>query len=106
VLNTTREDIILLLRVCALNHNRTKIEIAYDILTLCKTTQNINGIMSHLRLNRAQATVMVDYLLLRGFLEENGHLYRTSDFGSEFASGLKTLFDIWNLPSPVPLCSD
>ena len=89
-----------------MNHNRTKIELAFDILTLCKTTQNIHGIMTRSHLSYGRTRIMVDYLLLRGFLGVNGHLYRTSDFGSEFASGLKTLFDIWNLPSPVPLCSD
>jgi len=45
---------------------------------------------------------MIDYLLLRGFLEEKvcGE-FVISDFGREFANTLAVLFEAWNIPQFV-----
>jgi predicted transcriptional regulator len=54
------------------------------------------------RLSYDQARTMIDYLLLRGFLEERVHgEYIITDFGKEFAGSLQTIFEVWNIPQII-----
>jgi predicted transcriptional regulator len=79
--------------------HRSRLEIASQILKLCKSAQGITRIMRHLNLSYGQTRVMLDFLLLRGFLEERMRgEYIITDFGKEFAGCLKTVFEVWNVP--------
>ena len=82
-------------------HNRSRIEIASDILKVCQTPQHFYRVVQKANLSFSLTTEMVDYLLLRGFLQKTGPLYATTDFGNEFAMALKTVFDVWNAPRYV-----
>jgi predicted transcriptional regulator len=53
-------------------------------------------------LSYGQTRMMLDYLLLRGFLEERVHgEYTITDFGTEFAGSLQTVIEVWQIPQFV-----
>ena len=84
------------------HRKRSRLEVASQILKLCKSAQGISRIMRLLNLNYGQCRTMLDFLLLRGFLEERVHgEYVITDFGKEFSGCLKALFDTWNIPQIV-----
>lgn len=74
---------------------RSKLEIAYEVLSACRHPHGSARIMYMAKLNWAQIVEQLEYLCGRGFISKDENTYALTDFGREFLQGLTIIIETW-----------